>query len=180
MDALPKLTALLAATLVLHAGVYGGFRLYAQHQKKAQARASQAEQNKWHYEEQQRERALRQALDAKFGGNAVDRAVNNPAVDILGVLKVLAGRDLPKAAVATVGVDRFTEFSIYLKSISPLSNERKAAYLRQVLSRINPAYVFQVAFVEEDGPTTTAEQSCLLQIKDWARASDAAISKACF
>jgi len=180
MDPMPRLIAVIVATLVVHAGVFGGFHFYEQRLKQARARATLAQQGKWHNEDQQRERDQKQAVDAKFGNNAVDRVVNDPAVDILGLLKVLAGQDLPKTAQVTVGVERFTEFSIYLKTISALPSEQRVAYLRKVLSRINPAYVFQVAFVEEDGPTMAAEQSCLLQIKDWARASDAAIARACF
>jgi len=180
MEPLPKLIALIVATLVIHAGVYGGAHFYEQRLKKAHARESQVRQAKWTQEDQTREREFKQAQAAKFGGNAVDQAVNDPGVDILRLLKALAGHDLPKAAVVTVEVDRFTEFSVYLKTISEFPAAQKVAYLRQILSRINPAYVFQVAFVEEEGPTITAEQSCLLQIKDWARVSDAAISRACF
>lgn len=180
MDPLPKLIALIVAALVIHAGVYGGARFYEQRQKQAHARESQKRQTKWTQEDQIRERELKKAVAAKFGGNGVEQAVNDPGVDIMRLLEVLAGHDLPKAAVATVEVDRFTEYSVYLRTISELPAAQRVAYLRQVLSRINPAYLLQVAFVEEDGPTATAEQPCLGEIKDWNRASDAAISKACF
>jgi hypothetical protein len=180
MDSKPRLIAVIIATLVVQAGVYGGFTFYAQQLKRAGERERQAQHSQWTAEDQQREQAHQQAVGAKFGVSPVDRAVNDPGVDILGVLKVLAGQGLPKAAVATAGVDRFTEFSIYLKVISQPTAEQRAAYLRQILTRINPAYVFQVAFVEEAGPTIAAEQSCLLQINDWARASDATIARTCF
>ena len=180
MDSKPRLIAVIVATLVVQAGVYGGFSFYEQQLKKAGERERQARHHQWTAEDQQREQAHQQAVGAKFGADPVDRAVNDPAVDILGVLQALAGQGLPKAAVVTGGVDRFTEFSIYLKVISQLPAEQRAAYLRQILARINPAYVFQVVFVEEDGHAIVAEQSCIAQVKNWARASDATIEKICF
>ena len=180
MESWSRLMAAAAATLVLHAVIFLGFHYYEQSLKQTSARESAARHNLRKREDQEREKKLQQALNEKYGHTPEERAYYNPAVDLERLLTVVAQKVMPKACEASVGVERFTEFSVYLKCVRLPAKELRAQYLRTILAWVDPAYVFQVAFIEEDGPTIVAEQPCLLKVKNWSSARDSEIIRACF
>jgi len=169
-----------AATLVLHLVIFLGFHYYEQSLKQTYTRESQARHRQWKREDQEREKKLQQAMNEQYGRAPEERVYHNPAMDLKQLLSFFAQRNLPKACEASAGVDRFTEFSVYLKCVRPPAKEVRTQYLRSILAWVDPAYVFQVAFIEEDGPTIVAEQPCLLKVKNWSSARDSEIIRACF
>lgn len=180
MESWPRLLTLIAATLVLQAAIFLGFHYYEQSLKQNSIRQSAARHSQWKREDQEREKKLERAMNEQYGRTPEERVYNNPAINLKQLLSFFAKRNLPKACEASAGVDRFTEFSVYLKCVSLPAKEVRAQYLRGILAWVDPAYVFQVAFIEEDGPILAAEQPCLLKVKNWSSARDSEILRACF
>lgn len=175
-----RVILLVVVTLVLQVAIFVGFHYWEQSLKQNHRREREARLAQWQKEDQEREKKLERAKNEQYGRTPEERAYYNPQVDILQLLSFFAKRNLPKACEADAEVDRFTEFSVFLKCVSLPSADIRAQYLRQILSWVNPQYIFQVAFVEEDGPTIVAEPSCLLKVRNWAAAKNSEIIRACF
>ena len=180
MKSLTQILVTIVVTLVLHAGAYAGFHFYENQLAKSHVIEVQGLQSQWAKEDQQRDQERRKTLDQSYGASPVERKFYNPEVGIAEFLGFLAKQYAPRTTTASAEVDRFTEFSVYLVAIQMPSLEERAEYLKSIFSWVDPAQVFQVVFVEEDGPIAVAEQSCLLQIKNWPQTSHAKIAQACF
>ena len=164
---------------VIHLIIAISFLWVKNHGQENQEQTIAALQEQWKEEDNQRQAEQEQQLVAKYGTTKLDRIAFDPRMDIKLVLTKLFQAVMPSEYMTKVDVDRFTEFKIFVNVYNMPETNVLAGYLQEVFSRVEPRYVHQIIFTDEER-FWIVDQTQLRFVPDWKNTSIEEIKKYCF
>ena len=181
MDAkqIQRLVMVALGAAVLHLVIAIGFLGSRTHMRNSQVRTLNALKDQWREEDAERKDKQEEELQAKYGTTKLDRIAYDPRMDIRLVLEKLCRAALPAEYDLKVSVDRFTEFRIFVNVYNMPQTYVLVKYMREIFSRVDPRFVYQVVFTDEDN-FWIIDQGQLRNVGDWKTPGDDRIMKYCF
>ncbi|HUT53048.1 MAG TPA: hypothetical protein VM658_06630 [bacterium] len=174
-----QLALVLLGAAVLHLFIAIGFLWSRNHMGGGQDQTIATLKDQWREEDAERRSEQEDELQSKYGTTKIDRIAFDPRMDIKLVLEKLCRAVMPNEYDIRVTVDRFTEFRIFVNTYNMPQTNVLAGYLKDIFSRVDPRYVYQVTFTDEDN-FWIIDQAQLLRVGDWKSAGDDEIKKYCF
>jgi hypothetical protein len=176
---LQKLALIVLGAAVIHLVVAIGFLWVKNRSGESHKRELATLQEKWAEEDADRRSKQEEELVAKYGTTKTDRIAFDPRMDIKLVLQKLFQAVMPPEYTIKVEVDRFTEFSVSVNVYNMPESTTLAAYLKEIFSRVDPRFAYQVMFYDEER-FWIIDQGQLTNVRDWQSASVEDVKKYCF
>lgn len=120
-----------------------------------------------------RDEAARRKLEVdKALGGPVDAALRNPEFTLQRALQSAADACAPSNSVARVEVDRFTEFTVVIRSPEPLATNQMIAFAREFLPQTSK-YIDSVRFSVREKIIAELDREDIQFVSNWNEVSDA-------
>lgn len=174
-----KLLLALLGAAVLHFAVAIGFLFGKNSADHRLDQTITSLQEQWKEADLQKRNQEEEELQSKYGTNRLDRIAFDPRMDIQLVVQKMFEAVLPPEYSIEVSVNRFTEFKVFANVYNMPPTDVLAGYLKEVFSRIDPHYVDQVIFTDEDH-FWIIDNGQLLRVGDWENAGLSQIQRSCF
>jgi hypothetical protein len=174
-----QLAMVLLGAAVLHLLMAIGFLGGRSHLRSSHDQAIATLNDQWKEEDAERKAKQEDELQSKYGSTKLERIAFDPRMNIKLVLEKLLHAAMPAEYDIRVSVNRFTEFRIFVNVYNMPEPSKLAGYLKGVFSLVDPRFVYQIVFTDEDN-YWIIDQSQLLNVGDWKTASTSQIMKYCF
>jgi len=173
-----RLVLVVVGCLVMHFALAIGFQIQRGGARDDMKSELQALEVKWEEEDKAKREQQESELSEKYGTNQLDRIALDPRMNIqLALVKMF------KALVDTeykveVTPERFTEFRVVVSTANLPEPVKLAAVLKEALSRIDPALVYEIVFT--DGDRVYIVEPYQFRSLDWKTASIEQVMAVCF
>lgn len=173
-----KMIIAVVGALVLHLFVAVGFLMSKNSAIDDYRMKTDDMKRTWEIEDYKRQEVQEEELVTKYGTTKLDRVSYDPRLSIKLVLDKLLKEMLPVHFQYSVSVDRFTEFKIYIKSGMLPDKSVLADYLKQMFTRVNPEYVYQIVFTDGE-KYFVIHRDDIFKVGNWHNAERKTIYRYC-